>query len=213
MAAIAAPERYTIVSADGHAGGDIQAYKPYLASRWHDEFDAWAAAYVNPYADLLEPWAYRNWDNDRRLSETESNGIVAEVLFPNTVPPFFDQGNLVALPRRPRTTNDGGPGYRRTTAGWRTSAPPRRVGGPGSSRSSPTTSTTPWPRSAGPPTPSGSPSAASCCRRSRPTRISRRCGRTTMSRCGACAPSSTCRSTSTAAARCPTTGSTRPPGR
>ena len=26
-----------------------------LASRWHDEFDAWADAYVNPFADLLAP--------------------------------------------------------------------------------------------------------------------------------------------------------------
>ena len=37
-----ASDRYTIVSADGHAGGDIYDYKPYLASRWYDEFDAWA---------------------------------------------------------------------------------------------------------------------------------------------------------------------------
>ena len=39
----------------------------------------------------------RNWDSDRRLEETESNGIVAEVLFPNTIPPFFAQSNLTAL--------------------------------------------------------------------------------------------------------------------
>ena len=51
-AAAPAPERYTVVSADGHAGADIGDYRPYLASRWHDEFDAWASAYVNPYADL-----------------------------------------------------------------------------------------------------------------------------------------------------------------
>ena len=63
MATATVSERYTVVSADGHAGGDIQDYKPYLARRWHDEFDAWAAAYVNPFADLLLPWAYRNWDN------------------------------------------------------------------------------------------------------------------------------------------------------
>ncbi len=45
-----APERarYTVVSADGHAGGDIQDYRPYLASRWHDEFDAWAGPVRQP---------------------------------------------------------------------------------------------------------------------------------------------------------------------
>ena len=65
-------DRYTIISVDGHAGADLLAYRPYLASRWHDEFDAWAAAYVNPFADLLAPTAYRNWDSERRLAETES---------------------------------------------------------------------------------------------------------------------------------------------
>ena len=99
--AATASGRYTVVSADGHAGGDIADYRPYLASRWHDEFDAWAAEYVNPYADLIAPIAYRSWDSDRRLAETEADGIAAEVLFPNTVPPFFAEGNLVALPPTP----------------------------------------------------------------------------------------------------------------
>src|SRR5258708_3096973 len=58
--------RYTIISADGHAGGDLLDYRPYLASRWHDEFDAWAATYVRPFADLLAATAYRNWDSERR---------------------------------------------------------------------------------------------------------------------------------------------------
>jgi predicted TIM-barrel fold metal-dependent hydrolase len=98
MTATASTDRYTVISSDGHAGGDIRDYRPYLASRWHDDFDAWAAGYVNPYADLLAPIAYRSWDSDRRLAETESDGIAAEVLFPNTVPPFFSEGNLVALP-------------------------------------------------------------------------------------------------------------------
>jgi predicted TIM-barrel fold metal-dependent hydrolase len=98
MTAMTASERYTIISADGHAGGDFDAYRRYLDPAWHDEFDAWVKTYVNPFADLLEPTAYRNFDNERRLAETESDGIVAEVLFPNTVPPFFDESGLVALP-------------------------------------------------------------------------------------------------------------------
>ncbi|HXW35929.1 MAG TPA: amidohydrolase family protein [Acidimicrobiales bacterium] len=94
----ASNERYTILSADTHAGGDIQDYRPYLPSRWHDDFDEWAATYVNPFADLLAPTAYRSWDSKRRLEEHEADGVVAEVIFPNTVPPFFEEGNLVALP-------------------------------------------------------------------------------------------------------------------
>ena len=46
--------RYTIISVDGHAGAELREYKAFLASRWHDEFDAWAAEYVNPFADLRE---------------------------------------------------------------------------------------------------------------------------------------------------------------
>ena len=45
-------DRYTIISADGHAGADLLDYKPYLPSSWHDEFDAWAGTYVNPYAAM-----------------------------------------------------------------------------------------------------------------------------------------------------------------
>jgi predicted TIM-barrel fold metal-dependent hydrolase len=90
--------RYTVISADAHAGSDLPDYRPYLASRWHDEFDAWAATYVNPFADLLAPTAYRNWDSDRRLAENDADGIAAEVLFPNSVPPFFEESSLVALP-------------------------------------------------------------------------------------------------------------------
>lgn len=90
--------RYTVISADAHAGGDIADYRPYLAARWHEEFDAWAAEYVNPYADLQAPTAYRSWDSDRRLAENDADGIAAEVLFPNTVPPFFEEGSLLALP-------------------------------------------------------------------------------------------------------------------
>jgi predicted TIM-barrel fold metal-dependent hydrolase len=90
--------RYTVISADAHAGADVDDYRSYLASRWHDEFDAWAAAYVNPFADLLAPTAFRSWDSERRLAENEADGITAEVIFPNTVPPFFEEGSLVALP-------------------------------------------------------------------------------------------------------------------
>jgi predicted TIM-barrel fold metal-dependent hydrolase len=106
------PERYTLISSDGHAGADLLDYRPYLPSALHGEFDAWAAAYVNPFADLLAPTAYRSWDSDRRLAETEADGIVAEVLFPNTVPPFFEESGLVA---RPPTEAD----YDRRWAGLR----------------------------------------------------------------------------------------------
>ena len=63
-----------------------------------DEFDRWVADYVVPYPDLEGPNASRNWDSDRRLAELEADGIVAEVLFPNTVPPFYPKTSLTQLP-------------------------------------------------------------------------------------------------------------------
>jgi predicted TIM-barrel fold metal-dependent hydrolase len=91
-------ERYLVISADCHAGGDIPDYRPYLESRHHEAFDEWAATYENPYGDLTDEEAGRNWDSSRRLKEMEADGVVAEVVFPNTVPPFFPKPSLVAQP-------------------------------------------------------------------------------------------------------------------
>ncbi len=89
-------ERYVVISVDGHAGADLRDYRPFLAAAWHDEFDAWAGAFVNPWGDLVNPDADRNWNSDRRLRELGADGVVAEVLFPNTIPPFFPSGSLLA---------------------------------------------------------------------------------------------------------------------
>lgn len=91
-----AEDRYTVISADCHAGADLLDYKPYLERRYHDDFDAWAAGYVNPYEDLLADTADRNWNSGRRVAELEEDGIVAEVVFPNTIPPFFPSAALMA---------------------------------------------------------------------------------------------------------------------
>ncbi|HEY1740483.1 MAG TPA: amidohydrolase family protein, partial [Acidimicrobiia bacterium] len=88
--------RYAIISADGHCGANVEGYKPYLERKYHEQFDAWAAAFVNPYSDLASETAYRSWDSDRRQEELEADGVAGEVLFPNTVPPFFPSGNLLA---------------------------------------------------------------------------------------------------------------------
>ena len=93
---LSSDERYTIISADCHAGADVPSYKPYLESRYHDDFDEWSASYVNPYADLAEPDAHRNWDSEKRNADLDGQGIAGEVLFPNTVPPFFPKGSLSA---------------------------------------------------------------------------------------------------------------------
>jgi predicted TIM-barrel fold metal-dependent hydrolase len=97
-------ERYTVISADCHGGGAITDYRPYLPSRLHDAFDAWQATFANPYDDLEGDEAGRNWDSARRLRELEEDGVVAEVIFPNTIPPFFPGASLV---HQPPAANDG----------------------------------------------------------------------------------------------------------
>lgn len=91
-------ERYIVISADGHAGGNIPDYRPYLASKWHDDFDAWMADYENPYEDLAGDLGARNWDSDRRMADLEADGQAAEILYPNTIPPFFPKTSLTAQP-------------------------------------------------------------------------------------------------------------------
>ena len=71
--------RYPVISADCHAGAELRDYRPYLESRYHEEFDRWADSYVNPFGDLLRRDANRNWDDDIRNQALEADGIVADL--------------------------------------------------------------------------------------------------------------------------------------
>jgi predicted TIM-barrel fold metal-dependent hydrolase len=84
-------DRYMVLSSDTHAGAEMREYKEYLDPRWHDEFDAWADAVTNPWIDLRDPEAAKvNWDSDHRLAACDLEGITGEVIFPNTLTPFYD---------------------------------------------------------------------------------------------------------------------------
>ena len=113
-----ASRRYAVISSDGHAGADLLDYKPYLAKEFHDEFDSWAAGFTEPWAEydqemidtedehirigVASSRSPYNWDSDKRMEHLEAEGIVAEVLFPNTVPPFYPSGAITS----PAPTND-----------------------------------------------------------------------------------------------------------
>jgi predicted TIM-barrel fold metal-dependent hydrolase len=88
-------DRYTVISSDCHAGADLADYRPYLEERWHETFDRWMDGYENPFRDLTAPEANRNWDSDVRQAALEADGIVGEVIYPNTIPPFFPMSGLV----------------------------------------------------------------------------------------------------------------------
>ena len=96
-----AGDRYTIISADCHAGGSHAQYREYLDPQYREDFDAWRAQYRNPFRDLGDDRRLRNWDNEMRNSQQEADGVVGEVIFPNTVPPFFPGFVLFAAPPAP----------------------------------------------------------------------------------------------------------------
>ena len=89
-------DRYTIISADCHAGGNHVQYREYLDPAYLDDFDAWRGKYRNPFRDLQDDGRSRNWDDARRNADLDAEGVAAEVVFPNTVPPFFPTGVVVA---------------------------------------------------------------------------------------------------------------------
>jgi predicted TIM-barrel fold metal-dependent hydrolase len=88
-------DRYVIISADGHGGAPMEVYRDYLDPDLRSEFDAWRKVFVSPYADLgdVESLQYRrNFDSSIRQIDVEGDGVAAEVLFPNTIPPFYPSG-------------------------------------------------------------------------------------------------------------------------
>src|SRR6516165_3356522 len=101
--------RQILFSTDGHAGADLLGYKPYLEQRYLDAFDAWASGFHDVWAEnsdqgrdpnhrigVASAAAPVNWDAGQRLTLLDSQGITAEVLFPNTAPPFYPSGAITA---------------------------------------------------------------------------------------------------------------------
>jgi predicted TIM-barrel fold metal-dependent hydrolase len=124
-------DRYTVISADCHAGAAPSDYRPYLESQLHEEFDRWLAGYTNPFRDLTAPEANRNWDSAVRQSALEADGIVGEVVYPNTIPPFFPTSGLVT-PTPPASEYErrlaGLKAHNRWLSDWCAELPGRRAG-------------------------------------------------------------------------------------
>ena len=68
------------------------------------------------------------WDSDQRVRDLESNGVVAEVLFPNGVP--FQTARLedLGLANTPALTREGRRAYNRWLADFCAALPGRRSG-------------------------------------------------------------------------------------
>jgi predicted TIM-barrel fold metal-dependent hydrolase len=103
---------YVLITADTHAGGSHEQYREYLDPEYRDAFDEWRGGYKNPSQKHYGNKKMRNWDYDIRTNDQNSQGVVGEVVFPNTVPPFFSKSIVTAPPPRPED-------YEKTLAGIR----------------------------------------------------------------------------------------------
>ncbi len=124
-------EHYTVISADTHAGASHAVYREYLDKAYLDDFDAWRGKYKNPYKDLGDQRRLRNWDNEMRNTAQEEEGVIGEVVFPNTVPPFFPSFVLFAQPPKPEEYEHRLAGIRahnRWLKDWCNEYEPRRAG-------------------------------------------------------------------------------------
>jgi predicted TIM-barrel fold metal-dependent hydrolase len=97
----AAGSPYITITADTHAGASIDAYREYLDPSWRDEFDAWRGGYRNPSKGHIGGKKIKNWDSGVRRQDLEGDGVAGEVIFPNTVPPFYGKAFHVAPPPSP----------------------------------------------------------------------------------------------------------------
>jgi predicted TIM-barrel fold metal-dependent hydrolase len=142
-----ASRNYAVISSDGHAGASIQDYKPYLTKELHAEFDVWASTFHDPWGDfdkdmqdtqdeglrlgVASASSPYNWESEERVTILEEQGIVAEVIFPNTVPPFYPSGAVTApapLPHDYRLQWAGMQAHNRWLVDFCKKAPGRRGG-------------------------------------------------------------------------------------
>ena len=90
-------DRLMIISSDAHAGALPEHYRAYLPSKWHADFDEWLAHLGMPWFDMTDD---RNWDSEARMRALDDEGVCGEVIFPNTLPPFYDiLTHLSGVPR------------------------------------------------------------------------------------------------------------------
>ncbi len=126
-----AQEPYVVITADTHAGAPIEVYREYLDPKYRSDFDAWRESYKNPSKKHVGSKKSKNWDSAERAEDLASDGVVGEVIFPNTVPPFYPKAFHVAPLPRPDQYEHWRAGVRahnRWLADFCAEAPERRAG-------------------------------------------------------------------------------------
>ena len=122
---------YTVISADTHAGASIQDYRAYLSAEQQKLFDDWRGSYRNPQVKHIGSKKHKNWDTTERMSDMEADVVVGEIVFPNTVPPFFPTSVLICGNPRPEDYElrlAGIRAHNRWLADWCREFPDQRAG-------------------------------------------------------------------------------------
>src|SRR5262245_16905515 len=126
-------ERVAIISVDGHVKAPRAGYRDYMEQQYLEDFDAWLRAEEEaglPDAGNLkaELGVEAQWDSDRRLRDLETQGVVAEVLFPNGLPFQFRRFEDAGRGRNVELTKAAQRAYNRWLVDFCAAAPGRRAG-------------------------------------------------------------------------------------
>lgn len=122
-----------IISVDGHVKASRVGYREYIEKRFLDDYDASVRAAEEagiPDAGNLNPeYGYdTQWDSGRRWEALESQGVVAEILFPNGQPFQVNRFEDVAKAENPELGTEGRRAYNRWLADFCAESPGRRMG-------------------------------------------------------------------------------------
>ncbi|MEE2665128.1 MAG: amidohydrolase family protein [Myxococcota bacterium] len=122
---------YTVISADTHAGASVNDYRQYLDARHQKLFDEWRGSYKNPQKKHIGSKKHKNWDDAERMRDMQSDGVVGEIIFPNTVPPFFKTSVLICGNPQPEDFElrlEGIRAHNRWLSDWCAQYPAQRAG-------------------------------------------------------------------------------------
>jgi predicted TIM-barrel fold metal-dependent hydrolase len=125
--------RTAIISVDGHVKASRAGYREYVEKKYLDEYDASVTAAEEaglPDAGNLNPeYGFdAQWDSARRLEAIESQGAVAEVLFPNGQPFQVNRLEDFGQAQSPELAAAGRQAYNRWLADFCSETPGRRAG-------------------------------------------------------------------------------------
>jgi len=125
--------RTAIISVDGHVRGSRPVYRNYVEAKHLEAYDDWVRAMEasgrpdagNCQAELA---VEGQWDTAVRFKDLETQGVVAEVLFPNGVPFQTNQFEDAGHAPDPVLTHAGNMAYNRWLSDFCSTAPGRLSG-------------------------------------------------------------------------------------